>query len=342
MAKTFEEYKADADKQTAESRKKNLGSIDSSADAAIKLAEDTYKTAEANTIVDYASDYERNAVQKLINEKKIAERSANLGLTDSGLNRTQQTAVQLSYANQKGKLDIAKQQALDKLSSDLASYVTKVNNQREADKMSVNQFYDQQNNTIATELYNTDVEDSRKRWETEYNAGIELQKAAIEASANQLREKTNILNSKNSTLGDLKGTFANKGITTIHNADGSTTYTDTITGISVTMDEGINPFTGQNNLTENTVTAKSAQKYGTFSNGYQPKGIVGYGNLSVAVKNSDGTALCYEMNGRNCTIWKAKDNEGSTHYFVWDGNNNEYIEITSSQFEKAYVLRYSQ
>ena len=70
-------------------------------------------------------------------------------------------------------------------------------------------------------------------------------------------------------------------------------------------------FPFQNNLTENTLTARSAQKYGTFSNGYQPKGILGYGELSIAEKNSDGTALCYEMNGRNCTIWKAKDKKGS-------------------------------
>ena len=65
--------------------------------------------------IAYEDQYQKNAVQKLINEQQIAEHNANLGLTDSGLNRTQQTAVQLSYANQKGDIDIARQSKLDEL-----------------------------------------------------------------------------------------------------------------------------------------------------------------------------------------------------------------------------------
>ncbi len=325
MVKTYDEYLDEANKKSSEARTKDLATVDTSADNSIKMAEDTYKTAEKDTIAGYESDYQRNAVQKLINEKQIAERNANLGLTDSGLNRTQQTAAQLSYANQKGKLDVAKQQALDKLSGDLASYVTQVNNQREADKMSINQYYDQQNNTVATELYNTDVEDERKRWETEYNAGVELQKAAIEAS--KASASTNILNAKNSTLGDLQGSFLDNGITSIHNADGSTTYTDIVTGISVTMDEGVNPFTGDNNLTENTLTARSAQKYGTFSNGYQPKGIVGCGELTIA-ENKNEVDNPTTVNGRSVNVWKTgTSKEENIRYWVWDGNLNKYVEV---------------
>lgn len=289
MTKTFKEYKADADKQNAELKKNDLGSIDNSADAAIKLAEDTYKKAEANTIADYASDYERNAVQKLINEKKVAETNANLGLTDSGLNRTQQTAVQLSYANQKGKLDLARQQALDKLSSDLASYVTGINNQREADKLSVNQFYDQQSNTIATELYNTDVEDARKRWETEYNAGVELNKAAIEAG------------SENFTRFTYSG---------LDDDDNSVFYRD---GKKYTYERGVNPYTGTKNV--------NAQ-YGTFNNGYQPNnlGYIKKDGKKVLNKLTASGERDY-VNGVEQTVWK--DINGQK--WIWDGTRNAYL-----------------
>ena len=145
MAKTFEEYTKEAKKQTDPSRNRDIAVIDSSADAAINSANDTYDKSVENTMAAYEGEYERNAVQKLINEKQIAERNANLGLIDSGLNRTQQTAAQLSYANQKGNIDIAKRQALDKLSGDLAAYVTDINNQRESNKLSVDQLYDHQN-----------------------------------------------------------------------------------------------------------------------------------------------------------------------------------------------------
>lgn len=297
MTKTFKEYKADADKQNAELKKNDLGSIDNSADAAIKLAEDTYKKAEANTIADYASDYERNAVQKLINEKKIAETNANLGLTDSGLNRTQQTAVQLSYANQKGKLDLARQQALDKLSSDLASYVTGINNQREADKLSVNQFYDQQSNTIATELYDTDVE---------------LNKAAIEASA-----KGNATPQK---------IYWFRGVS---DENGKYLYYNTETGKTEEVPPYMNPYNSNDNRI--TYSAEYNDKnIGFFqladgTPGYQPRGLVSEGG-KFSKATVGNTVVKYDLydNGKNNTIWKSKTGK----FFIWDDINNVYLDYT--------------
>ena len=47
----------------------------------------------------YRSVYDENAVRQYIGERRVAENMANLGLTDSGLNRTQQTALQVSRGN---------------------------------------------------------------------------------------------------------------------------------------------------------------------------------------------------------------------------------------------------
>ncbi len=72
---------------------------------------------------------------------------------------------------------------------------------------------------------------------------------------------------------------------------------------------------------------KDAKKYGTFSNGYQPKGISGHGKL----KNS-GDTLTFKTQTRDGhkmtvtqTIWKAAD--GTRWY--WEGRQNKYIKVGS-------------
>ena len=72
-----------------------------------------------------------------------------------------------------------------------------------------------------------------------------------------------------------------------------------------------------------------AKKYGTFSNGYQPKGITGHGKLT---KSGDKITLQTQvMYGANKgqkqtltqTVWKAED--GTLWY--WEGRQNKYIQI---------------
>lgn len=70
---------------------------------------------------------------------------------------------------------------------------------------------------------------------------------------------------------------------------------------------------------------KDAEKYGTFSNGYQPKGISGHGELS---KTKDTlTFKTKTLSGQSQTvtqnIWKAKD--GTKWY--WEGRQNKYIQV---------------
>lgn len=68
-----------------------------------------------------------------------------------------------------------------------------------------------------------------------------------------------------------------------------------------------------------------ANKYGTFSNGYQPKGISGHGKVS---KTGDTITFKTEtLSGQKQTvtqnIWKAAD--GTKWY--WDGRYNKYIKV---------------
>ena len=47
----------------------------------------------------YQASFDANAIQQKINERQVAERMANMGLTNSGLNRTQQTAINIQRSN---------------------------------------------------------------------------------------------------------------------------------------------------------------------------------------------------------------------------------------------------
>ena len=67
-------------------------------------------------------------------------------------------------------------------------------------------------------------------------------------------------------------------------------------------------------------TTASAKKYGTFSNGYQPKGISGYGKLS----KSGHTCT---VNGKEQNIWLTTG-DGVTRAWYWDGSTRTYVGIS--------------
>lgn len=97
----------------------------------------------SDTITSYENEYARNAVQKVINEKMIAEKNANLGISNSGLNKTQLTAAQLSYANQKGKLDVAKESELKDLTLNLDNNIIMLNQQKDNEIMQNSKYWDE-------------------------------------------------------------------------------------------------------------------------------------------------------------------------------------------------------
>lgn len=70
---------------------------------------------------------------------------------------------------------------------------------------------------------------------------------------------------------------------------------------------------------------KDAKTYGTFSNGYQPKGISGYGKV---IDTGDTyvfttTTLAGESKNLEQTLWKTSD--GSLWY--WEGRQNKYVRV---------------
>ena len=69
---------------------------------------------------------------------------------------------------------------------------------------------------------------------------------------------------------------------------------------------------------------KAGQKYGYFSNGYQPKGILGYGVLSK-------TGDTIDVNGKTQNIWKTPNGE----LWYWDGSVREYKLLPINQYHSS-------
>ena len=87
--------------------------------------------AQYNDIIDISN------VQKLINEKQVSEAMANAGLSDSGLNRTQQTAIQLSHSNAVSEAKIARQKSVDALALAMRQKISSIKSNQEASKANV-------------------------------------------------------------------------------------------------------------------------------------------------------------------------------------------------------------
>ena len=157
-SKTLEQYRE-------EERAKNKAL----ADADVGVSNSIYDTQKQNTqnlyqgqIRDTVSSYENalrsNETQRFLNSRAIERRMAEMGLTDSGLNRTQQTAVQLSAANNQGEIQRQRQAAVDTLARTMASNISTIEAERAAKEQAIRSGYTSEADSRAASLYNADLQ----------------------------------------------------------------------------------------------------------------------------------------------------------------------------------------
>ena len=116
--------------------------------------------AQYNDIIDISN------VQKLINEKQVSEAMANAGLSDSGLNRTQQTAIQLSHSNAVSEAKIARQKSVDALALAMRQKISSIKSNQEASKANVDSELAEGNQKL--------IETYQKQGDTAYTAKNDL------------------------------------------------------------------------------------------------------------------------------------------------------------------------
>lgn len=104
-------------------RKQQLQSTLDSLAAAAKNEQQALRQAHDQQAAAINSSYEalfdRNAIREAVSRKTVAERMANLGLTDSGLNRTQQTAIATTRSKADAGAENQRQQAQNELAAEL-------------------------------------------------------------------------------------------------------------------------------------------------------------------------------------------------------------------------------
>ncbi len=127
-------------------------------DKRAKTTTELYEGEIADTNLLYEDDLRANEVQKYINAREVAENNANLGLTDSGLNRTQQTAVQLSASNNAAKIERQRQSAVDELRRLMMADIAEIEDEKFSSEQSIGSGYKQMASEAASESYKADVE----------------------------------------------------------------------------------------------------------------------------------------------------------------------------------------
>lgn len=287
-------------KQGTAQRDADVAASDKMYDTQRRQTQDTYDRQIKDTNNSYEDMYRENAVQRLINERKIAEDMAGLGLTDSGLNRTQQTATQLSYANSKNKIDVNRQKAVDTLAASLADAVSRIDANKLAAAEKIRSSYESSWNSAAQSTYAKELEEQTKRVE----ANIKAQKEQIAE-----QQKANyIIQTNGGTLRrSFTGSLKDNNVSVIYDkTNKTTTYIDNNSGKKTTVASSVNPYTGNDN-------SELIEEFGAFDNGYQPRGVRGHGKLLRSVGKD-------AINGNMQNIFEAAD----ASLWIWDGSINEY------------------
>lgn len=315
--KSLDDYKKELEKLYAASQAEDIAASDKKYETEKKLTTDQHNRQINETENSYEDLYRENAVQKLINEREIAENMANLGLTDSGLNRTQQTAVQLSYANNKNKIDTTRQKAVDQLTYSLADAISKLDTAKTEAAAGIKSNYASAIASGAQEMYNNAVEQERKYREAQLQAQLEAQKQALEYQAQQKANNYILQTSGGLLRRDFQGSLKDNNVDVIYNTDGTTTYIDNNSGKKTTLSSNINPYTG-------TINKDTAN--GVFSNGYQPNNVNGVKLVSSGAKAN--------INGNEQTVWKANGK-----YYLWSGKDNKYIQLNNAELKEIGVIK---
>lgn len=167
---------------------RNKSSLDESIEASKKkydlqtaTVNENYDKVLKDTQEAYDEAYRNNAVQKMINERALEERTANMGLLDSGLNRTQQTAVQLGYSNQKAEIDRARRKAIDSVMLEKTGKINEIETNRIAEQDAIKQNYNSQVASNANSVYKAELDNEAAIEKARLEQAAAIEKARLSA-----------------------------------------------------------------------------------------------------------------------------------------------------------------
>ena len=153
MAKTYTDYLQEILNAQEKEKENQKAGVDKKYESLSKEILEKY-SSDIQALTEIYDDYiDKSYVQKLIDKKQVQETLANMGLTDSGIHRTEQTAVQLSHSNRVGKYTALKQQQIDSLAKEMRGKLTDAKIQAENEKTTIDNQFRKEAESKATEFY---------------------------------------------------------------------------------------------------------------------------------------------------------------------------------------------
>ena len=180
-----------------------INELNSAIDAASKPVIEGMENSKGDVANQYKSVYDANAVQELVNRRQVQETMANMGLTDSGLNRTQQTAIALQRGNADASARMQEQAALDKITQSINEYLAQIASQKQQNSANI---LGQTNSSISS------LEQSL--YQNALNNAASQYQAQIEAAANadkQMWERIQAVMSHNLDVDKLRAQYGEGG-----------------------------------------------------------------------------------------------------------------------------------
>jgi hypothetical protein len=160
MANDLDYFGKQTSKNYADSEAAAIQAAKDANKANIQLIKDNYGTQIADAKAAYDPYFRQNEIQRAVNERYLERRAAEMGLTDSGLSRTQQTANQLSYGNQNAEYVRKRQKAVDTLKAAMDAKILKQNTDLNTNIAGIKTTYADKRTADAVSLYKKYIEKS--------------------------------------------------------------------------------------------------------------------------------------------------------------------------------------
>ena len=176
--------------------------------------------------------------------------------------------------------------------------------------------------------FNEEIARLKKKDEQEYKMEIQRLELQKQQLAEEQRQYNMSYALQKEQLAEQKRQYEEQAA--IQKAAVAASKKSSSSGSSKVSPRDLETIEGRGNYAVNTEYYKGdlnsdAKKYGTMSNGYQPKGISGHGTLSKTGKTIQIQTQTLAGKKQTVTqnVWKAQD--GTTWY--WEGRQNKYIQV---------------
>ena len=193
MSRKYEDILKEQAKLSAPKLEADKKLIDSMYDTQVQNVKDAFEPEKKAIEQSYENLLDENAVQRRINEHMILRDLTNTGDTNSGLSRTQMTAVQLSHANNQAKIRRQQQAGMEALSLAVEQEISGIEQNRQSDLASLVRSYADSDRSAATSIYNKELEEETARYKADLDAQTKAANAISESTKAKASARTSLL-----------------------------------------------------------------------------------------------------------------------------------------------------